>query len=227
MTAPRDLALVAGAGPGLGTALLRCFENEGMKAVGLSRSGRNRSDLDIRRCDLSDRDALASSLDELMEEFGAPKIVVHNPAKLVIAPLAATPLDDFEACWRAMVFSAAALARATLQPMVQAGGGSFIVSGATASIRGGSKFAAFSSAKFALRGLTQALAREFQPAGVHVVHMLLDGIIDSERSRAHHDLDPSKMIRPQELATAYWQVSQQPPSAWTHEMDFRPQPERF
>ncbi|WP_205214829.1 SDR family NAD(P)-dependent oxidoreductase [Altererythrobacter sp. ZODW24] len=74
-----------------------------------------------------------------------------------------------------------------LQP---SGGGTFIVSGATASLRGGARFSAFASAKFALRGLTQSLAREFQPAGVHVTHTILDGTIDSERSRELHSLDP-------------------------------------
>jgi len=220
------LAIVAGAGSGLGHALLRCFEDHGMKAVGLSRSG-SVSGLDVRACDLSDSQAVADIVTALVSEHGVPKIVVHNAAHLVIAPFLETSPEAFEACWRNMVFSASSLAQCTLQPMVQAGGGTFIVSGATASLRGGSRFAAFASAKFALRGLTQSLAREFQSAGVHIVHTVLDGIIDSERSRSLHSLDPSRMMKPDELAEAYWQLAQQPASVWTHELDLRPRSEQF
>jgi len=223
----QSLALVAGAGTGLGQALVQKFQDKGMKAVGLSRSPSETEGLDIRTCDLTDRDAVNATVAPLITEFGAPKIVVHNPAHLVIAGFLDTSLEDIEACWRNMVLSCATLAQCTLQPMVRAGGGTFIVSGATASLRGGGKFSAFASAKFALRGMTQSLAREFQPSGVHVVHTILDGIIDTPRSRELHSLDPSKMMKVDDLAEAYWQVSQQPKSVWTHELDLRPQSEGF
>ena len=126
-----------------------------------------------------------------------------------------------------MVQSAVLIAGSTMQPMVRAGGGTFIVSGATASLRGGAKFSAFASAKFALRGLTQSLAREFQPAGVHVCHAILDGIIDTARSRNLHNLDPAKMIKPEDIAEAYWQLAHQPQSTWTHGLDLRPAFEGF
>jgi NAD(P)-dependent dehydrogenase (short-subunit alcohol dehydrogenase family) len=111
--------------------------------------------------------------------------------------------------------------------MVDAGGGTFIVSGATASLRGGAKFSAFASAKFALRGLTQSLAREFQPAGIHVCHVILDGIIDTPRSRDLHGIDPKKMMKPTEIAETYWHLAHQPKSTWTHELDLRPASEGF
>lgn len=223
----KPLAIVAGAGSGLGQALVSVFDKQGMKAVGLSRSADAGPGLDVRSCDLTDRDALNATVSDLILDHGAPRLVVHNPAHLVIAGFLDTSLEDMEACWRNMVLSCAALAQCTLQPMVRAGGGTFIVSGATASLRGGNRFAAFSSAKFALRGLTQALAREFQPAGVHVVHTILDGIIDTPASRNLHDLDPAKMMDPYELAQMYWQLAKQPKSVWTHELDLRPQSESF
>ena len=91
----------------------------------------------------------------------------------------------------------------------------------------GGNFSAFASAKFALRGLTQSLAREYQPAGVHVCHVILDGIIDTFRSRTLHALDPNKMIKPQDIAETYWQIAHQPKSTWTHELDLRPGSESF
>jgi NAD(P)-dependent dehydrogenase (short-subunit alcohol dehydrogenase family) len=94
-------------------------------------------------------------------------------------------------------------------------------------LRGGAKFSAFASAKFALRGLTQSLAREFHPAGVHVCHAILDGIIDTDRSRDLHSLDPGRMMKPEDIAEVYWQLSHQPQSIWTHELDLRPASESF
>jgi NAD(P)-dependent dehydrogenase (short-subunit alcohol dehydrogenase family) len=152
---------------------------------------------------------------------------VHNPARLFIGPLLETPIAQFEEAWRSMALSAAILAHNTIPAMVRAGGGAFIVSGATASLRGGAKFSAFASAKFALRGLTQSLAREFQASGIHVAHVILDGIIDSPASRARHGRDPTKMMKPADIAEAYWQLAHQPSSVWTHELDLRPMDEAF
>lgn len=126
-----------------------------------------------------------------------------------------------------MVQSAVLLAQGVMQPMVRAGGGTFIVSGATASLRGGARLSAFASAKFALRGFTQSLAREYQPAGTHVAHVIIDGIIDTERSRALHSLDPKKMMDPSDIASAYLALARQPKSTWTHELDLRPASEGF
>lgn len=227
MNAPR-LAIVAGAGPGLGQALLRRFADEGMVAVGLARTPDDPPEgMDIRACDLTDEHATPALIAGLIRDHGPPRIVVHNPAALVIQPFLETAQHEFEACWRTMVQSAVVLGRATLQPMVRGGGGAFVVSGATASLRGGARFAAFASAKFALRGLTQSLAREFQPAGVHVVHTILDGIIDTPKSRAMHATDPARMMDPNEIAEAYWHIANQPRSAWSHEIDLRPYAETF
>ncbi len=224
----KQLALVSGAGQGLGQALLRKFEVEGLHAVGLVRTPvTEETGLDVRTCDVSDADVTGKVIGGLIQEFGPPKIVVHNPAHLVIQPFMETTQEEFEACWRSMVQSAVILGQAVLQSMVRGGGGAFIVSGATASLRGGAKFGAFASAKFALRGLTQSLAREFQPAGIHVVHTILDGIIDTNRSRDLHSLDPSKMMKPEDIADVYWYLANQPKSTWSHEVDLRPQTEGF
>ena len=220
--------LVAGAGAGLGHSLLRRFQAGGYTAIGLVRTlPEPIADLELRQVDLSDAELASALITRLILDYGPPKVVVHNPAQLVIQPFAETTLDDFEQCWQSMVKSAVVVAQSVLQPMVRAGGGAFIVSGATASLRGGAKFSAFASAKFALRGLTQSLAREYQPAGVHVVHAILDGIIDTERSRQLHSLDPAKMLKPEDIAEAYWQFAHQPTSAWSHEVDLRPRTESF
>ena len=206
---------------------MRCFIANGMTAVGLTRSGAPDSDLDIHACDLADANAVKPLVSELISTYGAPKIVVHNPAHLVIRAFLELTESDFLDSWRAMTLSAVLLGQSTLQPMVRGGGGSFLVSGATASLRGGANFAAFTAAKFALRGLTQSFAREFQPAGIHVAHIIMDGIIDTAQSRALHKMDPLKMMSPDDIAETFWQIAQQPKSVWSHEIDLRPHSEAF
>lgn len=227
MTTGAPLALVAGAGAGLGQALLTRFEAAGFAPVGLGRSRPAAPVGAFHTLDLSDAAVVPDTVARIIAQYGPPDVVVHNVAELVISPFEDGHLGDYQRTWASMVQSAVLLAQSTLMPMVRAGGGTFIVSGATASLRGGARFSAFASAKFALRGLTQSLAREFQPAGIHVCHVILDGIIDTERSRTLHSLDPAKMMRPADIAEAYWQISQQPQSTWTHELDLRPASEGF
>lgn len=221
------LALVAGAGAGLGQALLARFERGGMIPAGLGRTAPDNCVGEFHGLDLSDAVAVPPIIDRIIAAHGPPAIVVHNTAELVIAPFAETTLDDYQRTWTSMVQTAVLLAQSVLRPMIDAGGGTFIVSGATASLRGGAQFSAFASAKFALRGLTQSLAREHQPSGVHVAHVILDGIIDTDRSRGLHGLDPARMMNPADIAEAYWQIARQPRSTWTHEFDLRPSSEGF
>ncbi|MEP0249778.1 MAG: SDR family NAD(P)-dependent oxidoreductase, partial [Roseobacter sp.] len=226
-TMTQPLALVAGAGNGLGNALLKQFQNNGFNVVGIGRSQPADPIGAFHTLDLADKDAAQDTITDIMAAHGTPQVVIHNTAELVIAPFGDTTIDDFSRTWTSMVQTAFLLGQSTLGPMAKAGGGSFIVSGATASLRGGANFSAFASAKFALRGLTQSLAREFQPQGVHVCHVILDGIIDSHRSRALHSLDPAKMMKPEDIAEVYWHLAHQPKSTWTHELDLRPASEGF
>ena len=227
MTKSNPLAIVAGAGAGLGQALLRRFEEGGMDVVGLGRSRPETTHGAFRDVDLTDVNATSLALNEVIRRHGPPEIVVHNTSELVIAPFAKTQVEDFQRTWASMVQSLVVMSQVVVPPMIRAGGGTIIVSGATASVRGGAKFSAFASAKFALRGLTQSLAREFQPAGIHVAHVILDGIIDTAESRERHSLDASKMMQTADIAEAYWQLAQQPKSTWTHELDLRPASETF
>lgn len=115
-------------------------------------------------------------------EDDAVDLMIHNAAELRTGSFNELTVADFRATWDASVATAVATARAVLPGMVARGRGCLIFCGATASIRGGSGFAAFSSAKFALRGLAQSLAREYQPRGIHVAHVILDGLISGSAS---------------------------------------------
>lgn len=221
------LVIIAGAGQGLGNALMSRFGDAGYDVVGLNRSNRDNKP-QIKQVDLTNLDKTQIAISDAIQRYGAPKIVIHNAAQLIIKPFLDMETGEFEHIWRNMVLSAHNLANATLPHMItDASSGAFIVSGATASLRGGNKFSAFASAKFALRGLTQSLAREFQPQGIHVAHTILDGIIDTPASRELHSLDPARMMKTSELADAYFDLAHQPKSVWTHELDLRPASENF
>lgn len=127
---------------------------------------------------------MATALAKIIANHGPAKLVMHNAAELVIAPFSETTRQDYHRMWPSIVLSAIPLAQAPLHPMARAGGRSFTVSGATASSRGGARFSAFACAKFALQGLTQSLARECQPAGVHLSHVILTGLIETPRPRS-------------------------------------------
>ncbi len=154
-------------------------------------------------------------------------LVIHNPAQLDIKPFLETSIDDFKHSWEAMVLSAVSILHAAIPHMLKQDSGTIIVSGATASIRGGANFSAFASAKFALRGLIQSLAREYQKQGIHIAHVILDGILDTTRSRKLHSLNSTEMMSTDDVAEAYLQLIRQKPSAWTHELDLRPKTEMF
>lgn len=222
-----SLAIVAGAGAGLGRTLVSSFNDNGYIAFGLNRTVPNGAKETILAVDLANAHLTARKLLDLNGTHGAPKLVVHNTAKLVISDFENTSVDDFEATWRSMVLSAVNLAKGVLPGMVETGGGTFIVSGATASLRGGKNFAAFAAAKAALRALTQSLAREYGPKGIHVAHVILDGIVDTEASRDLHGMDPAQMMKPEDIAQVYLDLANQPKSTWTHELDLRPLGEAF
>ena len=225
----QGLAVVAGAGPGLGHALLRRFAAGGYNATGLSRRPEQTAahGFELVACDLADAAQVRDVLQAAIAKYGPPKVVIHNTAQFVMQPFLETRGTDFQSLWQNMVLSAVHLAHAAVPSMLEAGGGTFIVSGATASLRGSANFAAFASAKFALRGLTQSLAREFQPKGLHLAHVLIDGILDSQQNTGQTTPEPVRKLNVDEVADAYWTLAHQPPSAWTDEMDLRPMAERF
>ncbi len=112
--------------------------------------------------------------------------------------------------------------------MLTRGGGSILFTGATSSIRGRKGAPAFSSAKFAVRGLADALARELWPQGIHVAHIVVDGVIDTAAVRAEMpDAASGPLLNPDQMAETYWALTRQKPGAWTFELELRPKGEDF
>lgn len=116
---------------------------------------------------------------------------------------------------------------AALPGMLRRRRGVMLFSGATASLRGSAGFAALATAKFALRGLTQSLAREYQSQGIHVAHIVIDGRLDGSASAERAGITGHRALDAAKVANAYRWIAEQPPSAWTHELDLRPTTEKF
>src|SRR5436190_930833 len=104
--------------------------------------------------------------------------------------------------------------------------GAILFTGASASVKGYAQSAPFAMGKFALRGLAQSMARELSPQGIHVAHFVIDGGIRSA-ARTEDPDRPDSMLDPDAIALSYWNVLQQPRSAWTWELELRPWVEKF
>jgi NAD(P)-dependent dehydrogenase (short-subunit alcohol dehydrogenase family) len=163
---------------------------------------------------------------------GPLRVAIFNAGNAVRGtPLEITP-EQFESTWRGSTFAGFLFARAALPRLLEAGGGTLIFTGATASIRGRGSFVAFAAAKAGLRSVAQSFAREYGSQGIHVAHVVIDGGIDGARLRtnAPHVVAPSgpdALLNPDSIAETYWQLHQQHRSAWTHELDVRPYKESF
>lgn len=101
-----------------------------------------------------------------------------------------------------------------------------LVSGASASLRGKANFGAFATGKTTLRTLSQSLAREYWPQGIHVAHAVIDGIIRTPMYKNYgfeaNDGKEDGTIEPEAIADTFWFLHTQRRSGWTHELDIRP-----
>ncbi|HVW68278.1 MAG TPA: SDR family NAD(P)-dependent oxidoreductase [Steroidobacteraceae bacterium] len=167
-----------------------------------------------------------------VQAIGVLGVGIFNAGNAVRgAPLDITP-EQFELTWRGSTYAGFLFARSVLPPLLAAGTGTLLFTGATASLRGRGPFVAFAAAKAGLRSLAQSVAREYGPRGVHVAHIVIDGGIDGERLRSAlpkraADARVDELLNPDAVAETYWQLHLQHRSAWTHELDLRPYKESF
>jgi len=139
-----------------------------------------------------------------------------------------TTPDQFERSWRVAVLGAFLCAREAMPDMLKRHRGAIIFTGATSSVRGRGGAVAFSSAKFAVRGLAQSLAVELWPKGIHVAHVIIEGVIDTPKVRKTYKPSAKEpLLKPEAIADAYWNLIHQDRSAWSLEIDLRPYNEAF
>ena len=222
------VGIIVGAGPGLGNALVDRFADGGMAVAAVSRKGNapelRQRDSVVRgyACDATVTDQVRSMFARVAAELGPPELVVFNVGTWDRAGILEISDELFVQSWRTGCFGGFVVGRAAAEAMLPRGRGTIIFTGATGSLRGGAGFAAFAVPKFGLRALAQSMARELGPRGIHVAHVIVDGMIALPGSPPQEGF-----LKPEEIAEAYYQLHSQKRSAWTHELDLRPSIEKF
>lgn len=237
------VAVIAGAGEGLGFALGKRFARAGYNVALAARSAERLARLagEIVKAghkafaaptDLREEQEVMALFDALESEQGPVEVAVFNAGANFRASIQETPADMFEKVWRLGCYAGFLFGREAARRMASRGKGTILFTGATASVRGSSHFAAFAAAKNGLRAVAQSMARELGPRNLHVAHIVIDGMIDSAATRSRFpdrvkDLGPEAMLDTDAIAELYYQVHAQPRTAWTFEADLRPWAERF
>ena len=236
---------VIGAGDFIGAAIAKKFASEGFTVFAGRRNGDKLAPL-VTEIEAAGGKAYGRSLDarneaEVTAFLGeanakAPlEVCIFNIGANVNFPILDTTERVFRKVWEMACYSGFLAGREAARLMLPRGKGHIFFTGATASLRGGSGFAAFASAKFGLRAVAQAMARELGPKSIHVAYLIIDSGVDTEwvrqrRLEAHGPgaLDnPDLLMPPSSVAESYWQLYQQPKSAWTFELEIRPFGEKW
>ena len=234
----RKVALVIGAGDATGGAIARRFAREGYLTCITRRHAELLEPL-VQQIQQDGGQARAFGSDarkeeqvvELVEtierELGPIEVAVFNVGGNIQFSILKFTARKYYKVWEMGCFAGFLVGREVAKRMVPRGRGSILFTGATASMRGSSGFAGFAGAKFALRALSQSMARELGPLGIHVAHVVIDGAIDTKWTREMFaDLVASRpadgILSPDDIAENYWMLHRQPRSAWTQELDLRP-----
>jgi NAD(P)-dependent dehydrogenase (short-subunit alcohol dehydrogenase family) len=233
------VAAILGVGPGLGAAVARRFAREGFAVALMARSEGSvegvREEIEGSggkafpvTADATEPASVALAFERVRDELGDPEVFVYNAGAFEMGGILEVAPEKFDECFKANCAGAFYAAQQVLPAMVEAGRGTILLTGATASLRGSARFAALAVGKFGLRALAQSMAREFGPQGVHVAHVVIDGQINTPRAREMWpDREGHTMLSPDVIAETYWRLHSQDPTAWTLELDLRPSVERF
>ncbi len=241
-----QVCVIVGAGDYIGAAIARQFASGGF-IVCLARRNGEKNDPLVEEIRAAGGQAHSYSMDareesQVVERFaaiekdiGPIEIVISNTGGNVKFPILETTERVFYKVWKMACLSGFLSGREAAKYMLPRGRGSIFFTGATASLRGGSGFAAFSSAKFGLRALAQSMARELGPENIHVAHLVIDAGVDTafvrdriiQRGEDPDALPEDTLMDPGSVAQSYWMLHHQSRDAWTHEMDIRPFREKF
>jgi hypothetical protein len=238
---------VIGAGDYIGAAIAKKFAAEGFAVFAGRRHGEKLAPL-VGEVEAAGGRIVGRSLDARKEDdlaaflrdadAAAPlEVCVFNIGANVNFPLLETTERVFRKVWELACYAGFLAGREAAALMLPRGRGNIFFTGATASLRGGSGYAAFASAKFGLRAVAQSAARELGPKGIHVAHLIIDAGVDTawvlERIKAREgeaalaNLDAGRLMRPAAVAEAYWQIYQEPRDAWSFEREIRPFAEKW
>ncbi len=241
--AKAKVAVIAGVGPALGRALARRFAQAGYETVIASRQKKKLEDIAAEigdagggihavAADLTETGEVKALFDEA-ERIGPIAVTVFNAGNMHSGPVLEIDPSDFEKVWRVACYAGFLVGQEAARRMLPSKAGTLIFTGATASMRGGAPFVTFASAKAGLRSVAQSMARSLGKEGIHVAHVVIDGVIDTEIHRTQHADMYNRLaatdclMKPEEIAEAYYALHEQPKTAWSFEIDLRPAGENF
>jgi len=238
-----SVCCVIGAGDATGSAVAKRFAREGYTVCAARRTEAALMPL-VNQISAAGGRALAFGLDARREdqvvnffnrieiEVGPIEVVVFNVGGNVRFPVLETTAQKYFKVWEMCALAGFLVGREAARVMLTRGRGTLLFTGATASLRGGAGFSAFAGGKAALRALAQSMARELGPKGLHIAHVVIDGLIDTAAIRANFpqrvaEAGVDGILQPDHIAEAYWWLHQQPRDTWTFELDLRPSVERW
>src|SRR6202051_3733491 len=226
------IALIVGVGSGLSASLARLFAKQGIRvalaARGIEKLGALCTKTGARAfaCNATEPDDVERLFGLVEREIAVPDVVVYNASGRARGSFLDLVAADVAQAIAVSAFGGFLVAQQAAKRMLPNKHGAILFTGASASVKGYPQLAPFAMGNFALRGLAQSLARELSPQGIHVAHFVIDGGIRSA-SRTEPADRPDSMLDPDAIAFSYWNVLQQPRSAWTWEIELRPWMEKF
>jgi NAD(P)-dependent dehydrogenase (short-subunit alcohol dehydrogenase family) len=227
-----NTALIVGAGEGLSASLARLLSREGIRvALAARQTGKlgalcTETGARAFACNATDADEVERLFGLVEREIGAPDVVVYNASGRARGTFVDLVPAEVAQAIAVSAFGGFLVAQQAVKRMLPNKHGAILFTGASASVKGYPQSAPFAMGKFALRGLAQSMARELSPQGIHVAHFVIDGGIRSAVRTEPADR-PDSMLDPDAIALSYWNVLQQPRSAWTWELEVRPWVEKF
>lgn len=243
----KPVCLVMGAGAGIGGTVGARFAKGGYHAVLCRRSDKEGLDRLVQNIhddggdatgmmlNAVEPDAIEDCIATVERDIGPVEVLIYNlGAQVGNRSLDETTYKTFELGWRMATFGLFRAAKMLCPLMTERGRGTFLVTSATAAMRGNAGQHSHAAAMGGRRMLCQTLNAEYGPQGVHVAHILVDGSVDApdtlgkllgperfQQLREARGLDNDGLLLPEKMAETYFHVAQQHRSSWTHELDMR------
>jgi NAD(P)-dependent dehydrogenase (short-subunit alcohol dehydrogenase family) len=246
MSLSKAVVVGVGAEDGLGAALCRCYATNDRHVLVAGRSlervekvaaaiRRNGGSATAYAVDATREEDVIRLFDAAMtsdEDGDTADLVTHNVGLNRMIDFRQMEVSAFEDFWRLNTLSGFLVGREAARRFAPLGRGSVFFTGASGSLRGMPGFAHFGASKAGLRMISQSMAREFGPLGIHVAHVVVDGAIEGDRVRSLfpgilEQLGENGALNTKAIAETYWQLHLQHQSAWTQELDVRPFKEKF
>lgn len=228
--ADKPTCVVVGVGPGNGLALVRKYAAEGYAVAALARSEDKLEALTEGiegvtpyACDAGDAAQVEEVYGRITSELGPVHTLAYNAGSGTFGDFEQVNADQLELSWRVNTLGLFLAAKQVIPAMRARNEGVIGIVGATASLRGKPFTTVFAQAKAAQRSLAQSLARQYGKEGIHVFYVILDGMVNLERTRKQMPDKPDEFfLNPSDLADVMYATGTQARSAWTFELDVRP-----